>query len=260
MLDTGANCLNASSRQLPVLLLGVFFSPVIVGFYSVGRRMLGIPVQLVTNAIAQVFFPKAVLENNDGDLAVFAGSVLRRLAIAGIAPMVMGMVIMQDIVRIFLGATWLDSVIYVQWLTLYVAMIFVTAPFSQLFSVLERQRERLVYISVLGALQAAVLVYGGQQQDPVLAVALFSIISAVGTLLNYLWLLSCAGVSVGFSMRVLAKELIWTGVFAGALVLVKSQQLSSPIVLAISAGLLSLYFRLRYRQLMGGKTPRVGNV
>jgi len=143
--------------------------------------------------------------------------------------------------------------VYVQWLTIYVAVIFVTAPFSQLFSVLERQRERLIYISVLGALQAGVLVYGGREGDAVLAVALFSMVSAAGTLANYLWLLTCAGVHVRETSRDLLREILWAIGFAGLLVAVKMQTLSSPVVLLIAAGLLGLFFRLRYRQLLGNK-------
>jgi len=253
LFDAGANLLNETSREMPVLVLGVFFNPVIVGFYSVGRRMLGMPVQLFSNAIAQVFFPKAAEAYAADKLAPLARDVFERLAIAAVTPMLMGIVIMQEGVDVFLGATWSEAAIYVQWLALSVMVIFITAPFAQLFNVLEQQRARLVYVSIMTLLQLAVLGYGGSQGDAVLAVAGFSVVSAVGTMTNYLWLLNKAAVPPRVTVGILAREAALAVPFV-LLVWVARHYLDGAITtLAAAAAVLSAFGLVRLKAILGSR-------
>lgn len=259
LFDAGANLLNQSSRELPVLLLGVFFSPVIVGFYSVGRRMLGMPVALVSNAMAQAFFPKANEEFAKGTLDRLAGDVFERLVIVGMTPMLMVALVTPEIVSVFLGDKWLESIIYVRWLSVWVLVIFITAPFAQLFNVLEKQRERLLYTAALMLAQASALVWGGQQSDPVLAVAVFSVVSAVGTLANYLWLLSHAGVPVGASLRILLVQAVQAAPFLVVLYLAAEWLDGELLVLAATAAVAAVFAVLRLRRVLGrARAPAAG--
>jgi O-antigen/teichoic acid export membrane protein len=251
LFDAGANFLNASSRELPVLMLGLFFSPVIVGFYSVGRRMLGIPVQLISNATAQVFFPKAAEELGKGNLDRLALDVFKRLAVAGVTPMLLSIVIMPEIIAVFLGEKWIGATVYVQWLTISVLAIFITAPFAQLFSVLEKQRERLVYVTIMIAVQVAVMSACGSLNESVLAVAGFSIVSSVGMLSSYLWLLTKAGVKLADMVRALAREMLYALPFIGGAWLVTRIFENDFLVLAASIAVLAIFGALRAKDVLG---------
>lgn len=249
--DAGANFLNESSRELPILLLGLFFNPVIVGFYSVGRRMLGMPVQLFSAAIAQVFFPKAAEAYAAGTLGPLARGVFERLTIAAVTPMMVGIMVMDEVVAVFLGSNWTESSVYVQWLSLAIMVTFITAPFAQLFNVLEKQRARLVYVTAMTLIQIAVLTVAGSMGDSVAAVAGFSVVSAVGTMSNYLWLLRKAGVGLRLTLRVLAREAVFGLPFA-ALALLAHRHLTSNIaVLVVVVPLLGGFFLLRMQAVMG---------
>ncbi|MEE4184418.1 MAG: oligosaccharide flippase family protein [Gammaproteobacteria bacterium] len=217
LFDAGANLLNQASRELPVLLLGAFFGPTVLGFYSVGRRMLSLPVELVGNAVAQAFFPQAAQELARGRLAPLTADVFERLVMVAITPLLLIAIVTPEIVQVFLGDAWSEATVYVRWLTVWVLVVFITAPFAQLFNVLEQQRQRLVYTSLLVAGQVGVLWWAGQAGDPVQAVALFSVVTACGTLANYLWLLAKAGVGLGRTLGVLARQLLLALPFAGAL-------------------------------------------
>jgi len=56
LIDSSSALLNTFSWQLPVLLLSGFFSPVIVGFYALGMRVLHAPMNL-TSVTGGVIFP-----------------------------------------------------------------------------------------------------------------------------------------------------------------------------------------------------------
>lgn len=237
VFDAGANLLNQASRELPVLMLGAFFGPTVLGFYSVGRRMLSLPVELVGNAVAQAFFPKAAQELARGRLAPLTADVFERLVMVAIAPLLMIAIVTPEVVQVFLGEVWIDATIYVRWLTVWVLVVFITAPFAQLFNVLEQQRQRLVYTSLLMGAQAAALWWAGQADDPVLAVAAFSVVTAFGTLANYLWLLSKAGVSLSRTLSVLARQTLLALPFAGALWAVRASVDSALGVLAAATAI-----------------------
>jgi O-antigen/teichoic acid export membrane protein len=209
--DCGASLLNACSRELPVLMLGAFFSATIVGYYSMGRRTLAMPLQVFGNSIAQVFFPKAKQQLDKGKLDKLASSVVWKLSVVGMTPMLLITVAAPEIITIVLGKTWIPSGIYFQWISIWLLSVFITAPLVQLFSVLERQKERLVYQSVQMAGRAVSLGYGGLQGDPVLAVALFCLSSAAVHYANCVWILHRTGV------RPLSTAGILLGEFAKAI-------------------------------------------
>jgi len=60
LIDSISALLNTISWQLPVILLSAFFSPVIVGFYALGMRVLQLPMSFIGGALAQVFFSESI--------------------------------------------------------------------------------------------------------------------------------------------------------------------------------------------------------
>ncbi len=257
--DSTASILNSSSRELPVLMLGVFFSPTIIGFYSVGRRMLKVPMQLVDNAISRVFFPKASREMQKGNLDRLVLTVFAKLSAIGVVPMLTLIAIAPSVVSVFLGAKWLESVPYVQWLCVWMLIVFVSAPFAQLFNVLEKQRARLVYQVFLMAVRFATLLTGGLLGDPLLAVALFSIVSAVISLVNCLWLLAQAGLSPWVALRYFGRELLWGAPFV-AVSFALSAWLDSDLVILLGALIvMGIFASLRYREVLSQRYIETGS-
>jgi len=59
LVDSFSALMNSISWQLPAFLLAAFFSPTIVGFYSLGFRLLQMPMSLIGSSISQVFFQRA---------------------------------------------------------------------------------------------------------------------------------------------------------------------------------------------------------
>ena len=245
--DSTASLLNSSSRELPVLMLGIFFTPTIIGFYSVGRRMLKVPMQLIDNAISRVFFPKARQEMQKGNLPQLVLTVFVKLSTIGVVPMLSVTVIAPAVVGVFLGETWEESGIYVQWLSIWLLIVFITAPFAQLFNVLEKQRARLLYQIVLMLVRFSALLIGGMLDQPVLAVALFSVASAIVSMLNCLWLLKASGLSPGIPVRYFFLELFKAIPFIAAIAGLNWWLQADWQVLIAAAIVLGVFALMRYR-------------
>ena len=245
--DCGASLLNACSNELPVLMLGAFFSPMIAGYYAMSRRMLAMPMQVIGGSIAQVFFPKAKQQLEKGKLDELASSIIKRLAVVGITPMLLVTVSAPELNAVVLGQAWIPASIYIQWISIWLLSAFITSPLMQLFYVLERQKERLIYQNVQMAVRFASLGYGGLQDDPVLAVALFCISSAVVHYANCIWILYRAGVQPSLTLRILLGEFAKAIPFIVFVWFIKWFWGGNWLVIAafITAGLAFLGFRLR---------------
>jgi O-antigen/teichoic acid export membrane protein len=248
--DSGASVLNAVSNELPVLMLGVMFSPTIVGFYAVGRRMLKVPLQLVDNAISRVFFPKASRELQRGRIDRLALTVFAKLAALGIVPMATVTVTAPAIVNVFLGPDWVESTPYIRWLTFWLLIVFVTAPFQQLYNVLERQRARLVYQAGLISVRFTALLVGGLLDNPLMAVALFSIAGAVISMGGCLWLLSQSGLRARLALVRFGRELLYAVPFVAVVGLANWQLDNDLAILAAATAVIGVFAALRYRDIL----------
>ena len=67
LIDTWSNLMNEVSWQLPVLMLSVFFSPVIAGLYSLGFQMIQMPMSFIGNSIRQVFLQRSAVAKKQRD-------------------------------------------------------------------------------------------------------------------------------------------------------------------------------------------------
>jgi lipopolysaccharide exporter len=139
VFDTFAAVLNTISWQLPVLLLSTFFSPTVVGFYSVGFMLIQVPMSLIGGSVAQIFFQRASDANINNELPKLVEKTFRYLTIVGMAPMLMLAIIGEDLFILFFGAEWAEAGIYVQILSIWALVWFISSPLSTIISVVEKQ-------------------------------------------------------------------------------------------------------------------------
>lgn len=195
LYGTWAALLNSASWQLPTLLLGNFFSLVVVGYYALGLQVIQRPLNLVGSAAAQVFFQRAAEARAEGTLDSMVESVLRRLVVIGLFPMLTLTIIGQDFCTVAFGNSWRDSGVYIQILSIFMFFNFIASPLGQLFSVLERQEVSSIVNSVLFFSRLGALVWGGSTGNILFTLFLFSI-SGVLVYGGYsMWISSVAGVS-----------------------------------------------------------------
>ena len=222
MFSTWSALLNTASRQLPTWILAFYFSPKVVGYFALGTAVLGLPMNMVGKAIAQVFFQKAAeAHNRTGDLSRVVEEVFKRLVSLGIFPILMLTLIGKDVFVVAFGAPWAEAGVYVQILGLWLFFQFISSPISTLFSVLEQQYYGLLFNSVLLVTRATSLIVGGMIGDVRLALSLFAGTGVACYGFLCFWLLSSAKVSSNRALRYLIKYAAYSLPMLGITVLAK---------------------------------------
>lgn len=171
--------MNALSWQLPALVLGFYFGADVVGYYALGFRVLALPMSLVGLALGQVFYQRAASARRTGDLDGLVRSVYSALVNLGVAPFVILALAGEDVFAFAFGQQWAEAGVYVQILSIWTLVWFISSPLSTLYAVLDRQGASLWFNAAILATRFASLAIGGMLADARLAMALFAI-SGVG--------------------------------------------------------------------------------
>ena len=210
VFSTWSALLNTASQQLPIWFLAFYFSPKIVGFYALGRTVLGMPMSLVGGAVSQVFFQKAAeAHNRTGNLPEVVEEVFKRLVSLGIFPILLLTLIGEDLFIVAFGARWAEAGVYMQILGLWLFFVFISSPISTLFSVLEKQSYGLFFNVILFVTRAISLIIGGGLiGDARITLILFSGTGALAFSVMTFWLLSCANVSLFRTLSIFFKKII----------------------------------------------------
>jgi lipopolysaccharide exporter len=214
-----AALLNSISWQLPTILLSIFFTPAVVGYYALGNRLLRTPMSLIGGALAQVYFQRASQAKTDGNLDALVENTFQRLVKFGMFPLLIVTFIGRDIFVVFLGEGWAEAGIYTQILSIWTFFWFISSPMSTLFSVMERQEIEMplsitIFLTRLGSLWV-----GGVYDSPRLAILLFAITGVLTYGYLNLAIMATAGVALRRVLHILVTNLL---IFlpAGALLLV----------------------------------------
>lgn len=248
--STWSGFLNAFSQQLPVWILAFYFSPKIVGFYALGRTVLGMPMSLIGNAVAQVFFQKAAdTRSRSGDLTRLVEEVFVRLNSLGIFPILVLIVIGRDLFIVVFGERWAEAGFYVQIMGFLAFFQFISSPISTLFSVLEKQRSALLFNIILLTTRTVSLICGGLTGDPRIALALFSGAGVLVYAIFTIWILSIAGVSLSKMFKLLLKNAGISTPMLSIVVLAKWIVCISPVWVVFS-GIISsiLYYIIIFKK------------
>lgn len=208
LIDSISALLNTISWQLPVLLLSAFFSPVIVGFYALGMRVLQTPVNLIGGAIAQVFFQRAAEARRERSLGILVENVFRVLVTIGLFPVLILAIIGGDIFSVIFGEVWRDAGVYAQILAIWVIIWFISSPLSTLYIILEKQDFGFTYNIANLLTRLISLIVGGLMNSVTIALALFAI-SGIGVY-GYLCIsmMKFSGVSLPAVKKIVLSNLI----------------------------------------------------
>jgi O-antigen/teichoic acid export membrane protein len=186
---------NAAGVQLPLILFASLFSPTIAGLYMLAHRVASVPAAFLSEAIGKAFMAAAIVarrENNLPEVTIETFALLIRI---GLAPVVILAVIAPELFAIVFGSAWEEAGHYLQWIALWIAIVFIFAPLSSLFAVLERQGMELIFQITLLIARVGALLVGASLGDPGTAVALFAVAATVVYLGFGAWLLRAAEVT-----------------------------------------------------------------
>jgi O-antigen/teichoic acid export membrane protein len=249
LIDIWGALLNTVSWQLPALLLSVFFSPIIVGYYALSNAVIRLPMSMIAGAIGQVFYQKTCEAKNAGEHADIVENVFRRLVAIGLFPMLLLCLIGQDLFVILFGNNWSEAGLYTQILAPWMFLTFISSPLSTLFAAFERQGSALIIHSTIFFTRFLSLYVGALLGSVYIALALFSITGVFVYSGLAIWNMKIAQVPTYLFFTTLVKSLFHFLPFGITLFCIKHVLDVSPILL-IFLGAISLvvYFIIILRQ------------
>ena len=165
--------LNQFMSQMPVYILSIYFSQNIIGLYALGLRLLTMPINLIGNAIGEVFFQSASEDNKQIDslleylykyLVLLAIPIFSFLGILG-----------KEIFHIFFGSNWSEAGIYSQILCLFIFTKFITIPAHFLMLIYEKQEYSILLNIAIFVVSIISLVIGGILDNVYLSFILYSV-------------------------------------------------------------------------------------
>lgn len=183
-----AEFVNVAAQQIPVLLLANFFGSMVVGYFSLTQRVLGLPIGLISDSILEVFRQRASIDFNlNGDCRSIFVKTLKGLIAVCIVPFGIFFLAAPWLFAVVFGKEWEVAGEYARIMTPLFFLRFVTRPLSYIFYLADKQHVDLAGNVALFALALAAIAVGGAAKDAQLGILLFSAAYSV-TYLAYLGL------------------------------------------------------------------------
>ncbi|MCG3139390.1 MAG: hypothetical protein HDKAJFGB_00258 [Anaerolineae bacterium] len=250
LVDAWGALLNNLAWQLPALLLSIFFTQSVVGYYAMANRVIQLPMALIGASISQVFYQRAsAVRADSAALVAVIVSTFDRLVTMMLIPALLLTLVGRELFLVVLGPAWEEAGFYVQILGLWTLIWFIASPFTVLFLTLEYQGRALLVNIIILVSRVASLILGGLNQNVVLALLLFTISGLVVYGGMLIWVMRLAGVPSRAVLDILARRGPMALLFAAAIALVKFFGDAYPVfVLLASLGLGALYYLWIFRQ------------
>lgn len=140
LYSTPSRFIGSLSKNLPVLMFGIMFSPAIVGFYAMAHRLVRKPVSVAATAFRRVYLQKSAEINNNGrPLKPSFVKSTAFLAVIGLLPFGFLGFYGAEALAWFLGERWTEAGVYVECLAPWLYAIWITSPSMSLIDVLRKQ-------------------------------------------------------------------------------------------------------------------------
>lgn len=195
--------------QLPIIIIGVYFTPASAGFYFLADKVLRAPINLIGNSIGQVFLAHVAEKNREGNLGIFALSLYKKLCRMGVPTLVIFSLVAPQIFLVVFGSNWEVAGQYARWIALYMAAEFIVAPLSSVEYALEKQKVGLLFQMVLALSRVGAIGLGVFYFDEVTTIAIYSIVCMVFYLVYGAWAFNVMGVKFADWTVILLAQLIW---------------------------------------------------
>lgn len=173
--DVPSMFINVLANQVPVLMLGKFFSSTITGFYSLTNKIISLPVGLVASAVLDVFRQRASSDYiKNGNCEYIYKKTFKSLFVLSIIPFLIFLFFSPFLFSIIFGEVWRISGEYAQILSVMLFFRFISSPLSYVFFIAEKQEYNLIGQTTLLIFSVISMYIGYRYNDVKLAVYMFS--------------------------------------------------------------------------------------
>lgn len=174
--------LRAFSIGLPVLMLTALFGAGAAGQYSLVLLLLSAPVMLLGQSVGEVFYPKITraISNRTGSAFILISKAALVLFLVGAIPFSFIALFGDVFLPWAFGNEWKVAGQYSQWVSLWMIAMLAVQPAVAAMPALKMQSILLVYEVMITFGRVSALYIGNWNNSDILAIALFSIINAIG--------------------------------------------------------------------------------
>lgn len=241
--STAKAVLDVVAWQMPVWFLSSGFSTAVVGRYALGTKLLHMPMNLIGNNVAIVFFQRAASAKHEGRLAQAVEGSFRCLTVLSLFPCLLLALTGRDLFVVSFGRTWAEAGVYAQILSIWICVWFVSSPLGMLLDVLEKQALAL-RLSVLNvATRFAALGLGMMTHSPRMMLALLVVCGVFVYGYYGVLILKHSGLSPWKTLPIMIKCLL-RFVPAGIVIVALQYLGAPPIVMVAAAGVMLVAYYL----------------
>ena len=177
IFGSGAIFFGYGSFFVPVIILSLFFSPEIVGFYALCFKVFQSPVSLIGNSIGQVFLESAKSAQSLNKLDKLTSELIDYMMAMSILPFMVVCFFGEEIFSIIFGQYWTTSGTFASYLAPWAMLWFISSPFGGIFSILYKQKLQLYVNGVNFLFRVCPIFIGVFFDDPILTIKLLAIFS-----------------------------------------------------------------------------------
>ncbi|MBU1157082.1 MAG: oligosaccharide flippase family protein [Proteobacteria bacterium] len=205
------NLLKVSTGRMPVFVLAAYFDPAVVGFFTFATNIISLPLRILGNSVADVFYPEAAREwNESGAVERAMHYAVKFQATIGIFPMVALGLLGPLFFEVVFSFRWTEAGVLSQILAFWTLMNFITAPISSLFLIVNRAGTRLVFSIVQLAVTLLSLFAGGMIGNVRLTLAIMSLSLGLVSLVMFIYILRLGKAKVWTNINVMLKEIFFS--------------------------------------------------
>jgi len=179
---------NGLSASFPVFILPFFFPEFVVGLYAFSLRVVQAPLSLLSFSIASVL-AQEIAEAHAHQKSIKHILRKRIVNVALVSLLLLPFsVFAKELFGLLFGPDWAPAGKYIQILTPFLMLNFVSAAFSLVPPIFDRQRAAFAFELVFAVVKALGIIVGGVMGSIETSLALFSIGASAVILLYLKWL------------------------------------------------------------------------
>jgi O-antigen/teichoic acid export membrane protein len=182
--------INSLASQMPIILIGIFYTPALAGFYMMAMKVLNVPMVFLGRAFSQVFYRNAVIEKEKKTLYSFVLKNTKFLALVIFIPMLILYFYGEDIFALVFGSKWIVSGEITKLLAPMIVVGFVYSAQSSIIMILDKLEYQIYFSVVLIILQTVGFIIGYYIFDSyTVSILLLSVVGFLVYSYNIYWIL-----------------------------------------------------------------------
>jgi O-antigen/teichoic acid export membrane protein len=146
LVQSWSQLLLALGAQLPLLLIGAFHGVEVAGVFGLAQSMINMPMDLIGQAIAQVYYAEISKygKNNPEKIYKLSVSIIKKLFWVGLIPVGVIAAFGPLLFSVIFGNEWHDAGLYARYFSLVIVIRFISTPIANSLNVLEKQGLQLL--------------------------------------------------------------------------------------------------------------------